>query len=214
MKNSRNLWIIVGIIVTLGVFAYTRSYAAKDDTESLKAQINEQQQRIAQLEAQLKQSQASSSNSPSANYVMDPWDPFSEIDMLHQRMNQMFLNSMARGHGFSGSDFFNPQVDLKESDKEYVLTMDIPGMTKENIDIKVENQQLIVSGEKNSTNEENKNGKVYKQERSYGHFMRVIPLPDDAKADSVDASYENGVLTIKIARDATPKTEAKKITIK
>lgn len=190
------------------------TYAA-DDTAALKQQVNDLNTRIAQLEKQL----AEKNNPPQgraargyshampASYI-NIWDPFMEMEMMHQQVRNMMGD-------ISDETMMNPTVDIKESPKEYTINMDIPGMNKENIDVKTEGRNLIVSGERSSEGEKDEKGKVIHRERSYTRFMRALPLPADAKTDVVDASYKDGVLTIKVGRvEKNAKPASQKITVK
>ncbi len=180
----------------------------QNETAALKQQVAQLNDRIDQLEKQLAEK-----NGAQTPVQPDEYDPFAEMNAMQSMMNRMFQQSMGDTGGMPG-DFFNPRTDIKESPKEYTITMDIPGMDKSNINVKVENQNLVVSGERSSETKEDRVGKVYRHERSFGHFMRVVPLPEDAKTDGVDAQYNNGVLTVKVARGPASKPSAQKITVK
>ena len=128
-----------------------------------------------------------------------------EFDRAVERMMRGWL----RGPEF---DFdWNPSVDVAETADEIEVKAEIPGVTKDDIDVTVENNRLIISGEKRQ--EEEKEGKnYYRSERMYGSFRRIFTLPSQADADKVKANFENGVLTVRI-----PKTEVakgKKIDVK
>ena len=101
---------------------------------------------------------------------------------------------------------FNPNVNIGESEKQYSLSMDIPGMDKDAIKISVEKNILKVSGEK-AKEVENEGEKYHLIERRYGKFERSFRLPEDADNNSIKAAVENGVLTISIdkAEEKLPK---------
>ncbi|WP_341808828.1 Hsp20/alpha crystallin family protein [Wolbachia endosymbiont (group E) of Neria commutata] len=105
-----------------------------------------------------------------------------------------------------------PACDFYETDKNYCLSMDLPGFSKESIDISMSGNNLIIKGEKkyeNESSEEEK--KYYHLERYYGSFYRSIELTPNAEQDKISADFSNGVLKINI-----PKSEkyTKKIEIK
>jgi HSP20 family protein len=107
-----------------------------------------------------------------------------------------------------------PELDIKETDKNYVLSLEVPGVAREDVDIRVDGDRLVIHGEKNQ--EQKKEDENYHCiERHYGSFERVLTLPKEANADNIDASFKDGVLTITIERQAKslPK-EAKKIEVK
>lgn len=95
---------------------------------------------------------------------------------------------------------FNPNIDLVENDKEYIISMDIPGLKKEDIKIDLSDSMLTISGERKNESSTNQN-KVKLIEKSYGYFKRSFYLPKDIELDSIDARYENGVLNLKILKN-------------
>lgn len=98
-----------------------------------------------------------------------------------------------------------PRMNLEEHDKAYELTVEVPGLPKENIHIEVDGGRLAVWGEKRTEKAENgKDKKFHLREISYGSFRREILLPDDVRADAIEAKYDNGHLKITL-----PKVEAK-----
>ena len=105
---------------------------------------------------------------------------------------------------------WSPRVDFFEKDGKYHITAEIPGMKKEDISVSIENGYLIISGIRESTKEDN-NSVFYLKESRKGSFTRRFRLPDDVDEEKVDASYENGVLTLLLLRKDGSKT--KKIAI-
>jgi len=98
----------------------------------------------------------------------------------------------------------------------YIMTLDLPGLDKEKINIEVTEHDIVISGERNYQSEEqdDKEG-FYRMERRFGSFSRKLPLPEDATPDGVNAKYDNGVLEIKIPKKEPmePKEESKQIKI-
>ena len=94
---------------------------------------------------------------------------------------------------------------MKATDKVYIISFDMPGMDKAKINVEVKNGVILVSGERSSESKEDQGGKFYRQERSFGYFSRSIPLPEDAKPESLVAKYENGVLTLTIDKKEAVK---------
>ncbi len=122
-----------------------------------------------------------------------------DLDRAFDRLMRGWVNSSA----FSEFDW-SPSVDVSETKDEILVKAEIPGVSKDDIDITVENNRLTISGEKRQ--EEEQEGKnYYRTERNYGSFRRVFTLPAQADTDKVKASYDDGVLTVKI-----PKTEVAK----
>jgi len=104
-----------------------------------------------------------------------------------------------------------PQLDVSETNSHYCLELDLPGIDKKDVDIKVDNNILTIKGTK-ELDKENKDNNFYTRERFYGDFQRSLDLPANVNIDTIAADFKDGVLTIKI-----PKTEissAKTIDIK
>jgi len=122
---------------------------------------------------------------------------------------------------WSGEDFFapffarvknvwNPSVEMEETDKEYIIKFDLPGVKKEEISIEAKNDTLTVSGERKAEKKENTKHRRY-NERFYGTFTRTFRLPESVKTEEITASYKDGVLEIKVPKQEEAKV--KKIAI-
>jgi HSP20 family protein len=98
-----------------------------------------------------------------------------------------------------------PRVDIMEEKEGYAIKADLPGLAKEDIDVKVENNVLTIRGTKKHEVEKEEKGRYYHLERSYGEFTRSFNLPDNIDTNDVKANLQNGVLHI-----ALRKTEAAK----
>lgn len=99
----------------------------------------------------------------------------------------------------SSSNAFVPAIDVSETDDQFLVTVELPGMKKENIDVSLENNLLSISGERKQE-DETENVKYHRVESRYGSFTRTIQLPDNVDNDSVSATYSDGVLNISIAK--------------
>jgi HSP20 family protein len=149
---------------------------------------------------------------------MDMWDPFEEMRQIRSMMNRMFDDSFERMEAPNASITYIPRTDVKELPNEYRIVLDLPGIDKDKINVKVEGNVLTVSGERNVSNEETKDQEgrtVYKSQRSFGSFLRTFPLPADADTARLTAESKNGVLTVVIPRLANKdeKKETKKINV-
>lgn len=92
-------------------------------------------------------------------------------------------------------------LDIHENDDAYIVKADIPGFTPEHIDIRLYDDVLTITAENNVENEEKDDkGNILVQERRYGKFSRSLRFPVHVDADSVDANYDNGVLTLEISK--------------
>lgn len=133
------------------------------------------------------------------------------LHRLRGELDRLFSNGLPSLWGEeNGSRMWMPRLDFFETEKEYLAQMDLPGMDKEDIQVTIENHQLIVSGERNEEkSDENKN--YHRMERSHGSFYRSIPLPDNVKADAIDAEVKNGVLMVHIPKSKNRKAKTIKI---
>ncbi|KAJ3330623.1 hypothetical protein HDU76_005238 [Blyttiomyces sp. JEL0837] len=144
------------------------------------------------------------------------FDPFA---LMERRMNEMFGDLAApifsNGESRPGWSVFSdgPKVDFSETDNAYVMKADLPGLAKDEVNITIKDNVLTVSGER-KTSIEDKNEQRHVVERSYGHFSRQLLLPKDANPDEINASMDQGVLKLTIAkRPAPPEEGIKKIDI-
>ncbi|HWC26683.1 MAG TPA: Hsp20/alpha crystallin family protein [Solirubrobacteraceae bacterium] len=134
-----------------------------------------------------------------------------EIDSLQGEMNRLFSTFFdaptTRGGGNGGTigtRRWIPAMDLVETDEHFVLKADLPGMTESDVNIEVENNVLTVSGERKTEHEEKHEG-YYRLERAAGAFSRSLSLPEGIDADAVTASFDNGVLEVRIPKPAQAK---------
>ena len=115
------------------------------------------------------------------------------------------------GRELSGSLY--PSVDILESDTGYRIAADVPGLSKEDVKVSVEDRVLSISGEKKRETEKRDKNRYYHFERSYGKFCRSFTLPDNVDPKSIEAKYNNGVLEVhlKKSEEARPKAIEVKI---
>ncbi len=101
---------------------------------------------------------------------------------------------------------WTPAVDVKENDGSFVLTADIPGLTKKDVKININNRVLNLHGERKEE-KENEDGKFYYRERHIGSFSRSFQLPETVNEDGIQASFRNGVLSIELPKleESLPK---------
>lgn len=141
---------------------------------------------------------------------------------LHREIDGLFENAF-RGFGVAPfrSDFFTPltaegllkpQVDIGVTDKEYSVTVEVPGVSEKDVKVEISGNIMTIRGEKKQEKEE-KDKNYYRIERSYGSFQRVLSLPEDANQDDIKATFNKGVLTVKMPRKALPKPDVKQIEI-
>ncbi|GLT93038.1 hypothetical protein SLE2022_108440 [Rubroshorea leprosula] len=139
-------------------------------------------------------------------FSLDIWDPFEGFPFSSALTS---IPSSARGT----TAFANARIDWKETPEAHVFKADLPGLKKEEVKVEVEEGRVLqISGERSSEQEE-KNNKWHRVERSSGKFLRRFRLPENAKMDQVRASMENGVLTVTVPKEEEKKPEVKAIEI-
>lgn len=143
----------------------------------------------------------------------EEYEPFT---FFRDEINRLFDNFFK---GFDIEPFerrfatFSPSIDISETDKEIIISAELPGMEDKDIDVSLSKDTLTIKGEKKEEKEE-KAKNYYRMERSYGSFCRTIPLPAEIDADKVEAEFKKGVLTIKLPKTPEAIKETKKIQIK
>jgi HSP20 family protein len=105
-----------------------------------------------------------------------------------------------------------PEVDVFERDHALVTKIDLPGMKTEDIKVEVTAGHLAISGERKRETEETK-GNMYRCERAYGSFYRVVPLPQGVKSEDVKAVFNDGVLEVTMPLPAKPESAARQVPI-
>ena len=109
------------------------------------------------------------------------------------------------------SQFFSPVTNFAETEKQYEITLDLPGVKPEDFNLEFDDGQLWITGERRE--EEEQKGKTYHRvERSYGRFRRGVSLGPDIDADNIEATYKDGVLTVIVPK--VPAACPKKIEVK
>ena len=135
------------------------------------------------------------------------WDPTREIGSLQSEMNRLFnsfFDAPAGGENGGALRRWVPAMDLVETEEHFVLRADLPGLNEDDVSIELEDNVLTVSGERKSEHEERKEG-FYRIERATGRFARSLTLPEGVDPDAVQASFDRGVLEVRV-----PKPEERK----
>jgi HSP20 family protein len=134
------------------------------------------------------------------------WEPLRELTTLQNEMNRLFgtvFDAPAPSNGGTLRRWM-PAMDLVESGDHFVLRADLPGLSEGDVSIELEDNVLTVAGERKAEHEAKKEG-FYRMERSFGQFRRSLTLPDGVDADGIAATFDKGVLEVRI-----PKPEERK----
>lgn len=140
------------------------------------------------------------------------WNPIREMNRFQRQINRMFDDfwSPAFGNkglqqflydpeiGMGGMEF-SPPCDIEETDKHYLVSFDVPGVKKEDVKIELRDHQLTISGERKEEHKEEKSNRL-SMERYSGSFLRTFMLPSNVEPEKIEASYEDGVLRIAVAK--------------
>lgn len=138
------------------------------------------------------------------------------IPMIFDELEGLWSSLMGQPFPFapiSRGEGWIPSVDVFEKEGHLVIQMDLPGMKKEDIDVSLEQNALLVRGERKSESE-TKEENFYRMERTAGSFYRAIPLPFEVTQNDVEAQFKDGVLEVRVPKPPEERPEAKRITVK
>lgn len=107
----------------------------------------------------------------------------------------------------------SPAMDVAESDKEFKITAELPGLDIKDVNITVADGYVTIQGEKKQESKEEKEG-YFRQERAYGSFKRVVALPDHANLDKAEANFKNGVLSVTVPKQSGSQSKERSLEIK
>ena len=142
------------------------------------------------------------------------WNPLRELEEFQNRVLSAFKPSRVREEqsgGPSPASDWAPAVNIAEDESEYLITAELPEVTKDDVKVTVENGILSISGQRHFEKEKDTR-KYHLVERSYGSFTRAFSLPSDGDPGKVDAHFKDGVLKIRLAKNEAAR--AKQIEIK
>ena len=133
-------------------------------------------------------------------------DPFS--------MPSLFGSSLPENRWFGdfSPSVFRPSVDVVDEGKKLRITAELPGMSEKDIELAIDTGALTIKGEKRTDASSDENG-CYRTERAYGYFQRIVPLPSNAATEGVEASFDKGVLTVRVPKTEGSPQESKRIPI-
>jgi HSP20 family protein len=138
---------------------------------------------------------------------MTRYEPGREMMTLREAMDRLFDDAFMRPSTLMGRDWQAPAVDMYQTDDEVIINAALPGIKPDDVQISVTGEVLTIKGE-TKHEEESKQKTYHMREQRWGSFERTIMLPTEVKADKAEASFEDGVLTIRLpkAEEVKPKT--------
>lgn len=141
------------------------------------------------------------------------WDPFQNLATLQDQVNRLFENPLAgRRAENSNLTAWAPAVDIYETENELVIKADLPDINEKDLDVRVENNMLSIGGER-KFEQKVKEDNYLRIERTYGSFSRSFSLPTTVNTESIQAEYNNGVLTVQLPKRAESKPRQVKVNV-
>lgn len=141
------------------------------------------------------------------NTQITRWNPFKEMERMQNRLASLFDESPWKLDGTKEEALtvteWSPRVVITEDDKEFLIKAELPDVKKEDVKVTVEDGVLTLSGERKFEKEE-KNKKYHRIESEYGSFLRSFTLPAATSGDKVAAEFEDGLLKIRLPKEAKP----------
>lgn len=136
------------------------------------------------------------------------WNPFRDMDVFSNNWSNLWENWPFRY--LSGMS--SPRVDVYQTENDVVLKAEIPGISKEDLNVYIDENSIRLSGH-SKRNNEFKDEHILRSERYYGSFSRTIPLPVEVKSDHAKAEYKDGILTVTVPKAEPSKTKGRRIDI-
>ena len=141
------------------------------------------------------------------------WNPTRDLTQMREEMDRLFGQFLRRGEGEEatwGQGLWAPPVDIYETDDAFMLKAELPGFKKDDVNIEVHENRLIIRGERKRETEA-KEDQYHRLERAYGRFERAFWLPTTVDAEHIQASFKNGVLELRLPK--SPAAKPKQIPI-
>ena len=140
------------------------------------------------------------------------WNPWSDLINLHSQMDQLFDASFGSGQTGreNGYELANLPVDIHQTDDAYTIDASVPGFRPEDVEVTLEDGVLTIRGSLRSEHSRDDKGYI-RRERRQTSVYRQIGLPQEVQTDGINASFSNGVLTVRVPR--TPKAQPKRIPV-
>ncbi|WP_035985280.1 Hsp20/alpha crystallin family protein [Leptolyngbya sp. KIOST-1] len=140
------------------------------------------------------------------------WEPFGEVDTLKKEMETLLERFVPEfGRSMDGTVFV-PSAEIDETETEFHLKLEVPGMSAEDLDIEVTDQAVLITGERKSETKSEEDNTL-RSEFYYGKFERYVPLPSQIQRDHVAAEYKDGILNLTLPKAKEQKEKATKVKV-
>lgn len=130
------------------------------------------------------------------------WNPMRELAAMQSAMDRLFNDSLrswtGMDEGLAGT--MSLPIDVHETDNAYIVTTELPGVSPENINVRLQDNVLMIDGELPEQKIQKEGQRTLMQERRYGKFSRYVRLPQQVDPNKVEAQYENGILTLTVTK--------------
>ena len=144
------------------------------------------------------------------------WDPFRDVENVIDRYAQSMSLPMRMRHGqdslLQGDGDWSPRVDISETDKHFLIKAEVPGVKREDVSISVSEGVLTLRGERKEEKEDT-GEKFHRVERYYGAFSRSFTLPQNVDENQIEASFNDGLLTLQLPKKPAEKPKAIEVKI-
>jgi HSP20 family protein len=138
--------------------------------------------------------------------------PFSMIRRLTEEMDRAFSNTWSLTRGFGDWGAWSPPVEVRQRDGDLEISAELPGLSKDDVKVECTEEGITIEGEKKREVEKEEGG-IHRSERSYGHFYRMIPLPEGAESDKAKAQFKDGVLQVRVPISEQARAKHRQIPI-
>lgn len=143
-------------------------------------------------------------------------DPWGEFETIQDRVSKMFNHALKTYYPETGEEFqknvWTPAVDIHETENNFVVKADVPGINKDDIQIDLKDNTLTIKGEKKFENKSSKDNYI-RVERSYGSFVRSFVLPQNVDGGKITATYKEGVLEVTLPKKEESKPKQIKVEV-
>jgi HSP20 family protein len=139
--------------------------------------------------------------STSTSNPPERWDPFREFDDLQARMERL-MESAFSGLDNGGGEIFLPLVDVEETEDAWIVEAELPGAKKKDVHVELRDSELVIHGE---IKERERKGILRRRTRRTGRFEYRVTIPGSADPDKIDASLDDGVLTVRLPKPAADR---------
>lgn len=138
------------------------------------------------------------------------FSPFSMIRRFNEELDRAFSNTFGASRGTG--DVWAPPIEVRQKDGDLEISAELPGMSKDDVKVECTEQGITIEGEKKQQFEKEEGG-MRRSERTYGHFYRLIPLPEGAEVDKAKADFRNGVLQVHVPVPQDARNKPRQIPI-